>query len=330
MLVQSLRGGVVELVHRVSLAVVDNNGKRVAWTGDPGLRTFMRSAAKPFQAIPLVADGVMERYAITTEELALACASHNSEPRQVSVVRGLLAKIGCEEGALVCGPHRPLFRDFAVREPDAPRPHEVLPRSSLTSNCSGKHTGMLALAAHRGWPLSGYEQSDHPVQRRCKTEVARWCDVAVASIGEGVDGCGVVSFHVPLDAMALAFARLGASNEATAVAVRSAMMGHPDLIAGQDRLCTALMTLYPGEVLAKVGAAGVYGVALPKRGLGLALKLEDGHARATMAALLAVLEQLGLNPSPRSALPRFAEFPVLNTLGNRVGTLRASGQVTFD
>ncbi|HET7038345.1 MAG TPA: asparaginase [Gemmatimonadales bacterium] len=330
LLIEARRGPARESLHRVSVAVMDAAGNCVAWNGDRGFPTFLRSAAKPFQAMPLVADGVVERFAITGPELALATASHNSEARQVAIVRGLLERIGCAERDLACGPHRPLALDLAVPRTGDPVPGDLAPASPIASNCSGKHTGMLAVARAHGWPVAGYQRSDHPVQQRCREEVARWCGVRASEMAEGTDGCGVVSFQVPLDRLATAFARFGVSDEPAGTAVRGAMLAHPDLVAGRNRLCTELMAGYPGEVIAKVGADGVYGLALPRRGLGVGLKVEDGHGRATMAALIAVLDQLGLTPPPSERLPRFARFPVLNTRGAVVGELAPSGTLTFE
>jgi L-asparaginase II len=330
LMVEARRGPARESVHRVSVAVVDAAGVRVAWNGDPRFPTFLRSAAKPFQAIPLVADGAASRFGVTEPELALACASHNSEMRQVAIVRGLLERIGCAERDLACGPHRALALDLAVPPDGEPPPDDLAPPSPLASNCSGKHTGMLALARELELPTAGYEHRDHGVQRRCRDEVARWTGVKPQDIRDGVDGCGVVSFQVPLEALALGFARLGTTDDPAATAVRNAMSRHPDLVAGRYRLCTELMQRYPGEIVAKVGADGVYGVTLPRRGLGVGIKVEDGHARATMVALIAVLDQLGLDPLPSQALPRFARFPVLNTRGIEVGALGAAGSLTFE
>lgn len=340
--VQSLRGRVVESVHRVSVAVVDASGRLKARSGDAELVTFARSAAKPFQALPLLEDGAAERFGVRDDELAMVCASHSSEPGQVELVRGLLTRIGLAESDLACGPHRPLSLDLSL--PDEPGraetsanerrsavPARAGPRSSgsVENNCSGKHTGMLALAIHHGWPTAGYHESTHPVQRRCKETVARWANLAADRVGEGTDGCGVVSFALPLASLALAYARLGASPEPAPRRVVAAMTQRPDLVAGRGRPCTALMQAYPGRVLAKVGAAGVYGATLLDRGLGIALKVEDGDTWAAVLALWAVLEQLGLDPAPSQALPRFAAMPVRNTRGETVGSLEVSGRLTF-
>src|SRR3989442_15910116 len=172
MRVEQLHGGWVEAVHDVHVAVVNATGGLVARTGDAELVTFWRSAAKPFQALPLVTDGAADRFGLTTAELALCCASHSSEPGQVNLVRELLQKIGCGERDLTCGPHTPLSetvaKDYQTRG---------VRLTAGYSNCSGKHAGMLALARHHGWPPEGYARLDHPVQRRCLAEVSRWTGV---------------------------------------------------------------------------------------------------------------------------------------------------------
>ncbi len=338
MRVEQVRGGVVEAWHDVHVAVVDATGRLVARAGDPQLLTFWRSAAKPFQAVPLVADGVVERFGVTSEELALASASHSSEPGQVSMVREFLAKIGCSERDLLCGPHTPLSdrvaKDYQTRG---------VRLTAVYSNCSGKHSGMLALARHHGWPTDSYTRLEHPVQQRCLAEVSRWTEVPVAQIGTAVDGCGVVCFALPLENMAGAYARLGrdAGGEMRDAAVShasrishpasrlshpasrivEAMLRHPELVAGEGRPCTDIMRAHPGRVVAKVGAEGVYCAALVQEGLGVALKVADGHGLASALAMAAVLEALGLRPRPASLVAR----PNVNTRGETVGELRVNG-----
>lgn len=327
LVVESRRGDLVESIHSVSVAVTDINGGLVAHAGNPRFPTFLRSAAKPFQALPLVADGALEHFAFTQDDLALACASHNSEPDQVERVRKLLERVGCQESDLACGPHRPLWRDLAL--PSEVKGFAEVPRTRLSSNCSGKHTGMLAVAKHARWSITGYHLADHPVQQACRREMIRWSGIAPGDLGSAVDGCGVVCFSLPLDRMARAFAALGVSSDPAARVVTEAMMSRPDLVAGTGRLCTAFMRAYPGQVLAKIGAEGVYGAALPQRGLGIAIKVEDGHAWAACLALIAVLEALGLEPSPRQKLAPYAEIPGRNTRGEVVGVMRVAGSLAF-
>lgn len=311
MRVEQLRGGLVEAVHDVHVAVVDAAGRLVARAGDPDLVTFWRSAAKPFQAMPLVEDGVIERFGLTTEDLALACGSHSSEPAQVTRVRDLLGRIGCSERDLLCGPHAPLSetvaQDYQTRG---------VRLTAVYSNCSGKHAGMLALARHHGWSTAFYTRLEHPVQQRCLAEVSRRTGVPVADVKTAVDGCGVVCFAVPLRSMALAYARL-----ANASRIVEAMLRHPELIAGEGRPCTELMRAHPGRVIAKVGAEGVYCALLTGERLGVALKVADGHGVAAALAIAAVLEALGLKPRPASLTVRAN----VNTRGETVGELRVNG-----
>jgi len=317
MLVELHRGSVVESRHRVHAAVVDRDGLLVAHAGDPDFVTYMRSAAKPFQALPLVEDGVVQAFGLTTEDLALACASHSSEPGQVERVRGFLRRVGATPEQLLCGPHTPLSdevaRDYAARG---------VRLEAIHSNCSGKHTGMLGLARHHGWPTAEYTRPDHPVQRRCLAEVSRWTGVPEREIGTGTDGCGVVCFAVPLRAMARSYARLG-SGERGAVALVGAMVSHPQLVAGAGRPCTEMMTSNPGKLIAKVGAEGVYAALVLDQGLGVALKVEDGHGVAATLAMAAVVQELGLvRPD------RLAARPVTNARGETVGRLAISGGLT--
>ncbi|HLZ45260.1 MAG TPA: asparaginase [Gemmatimonadales bacterium] len=309
MLVENRRGSVVESRHQVHVAVVDAAGKLVAQAGNPDLVTFWRSAAKPFQAQPLIQDGAVERFTLTRQDLALACASHSSEPAQVALVRDFLQRIGCSERDLMCGPHRPLSeavaKDYETRG---------MRMTAAYSNCSGKHTGMLALAKVHGWPIEFYARLDHPVQQRCLKSVGEYTDVVTEEIGVGVDGCGVACFALPLRNMALAYTRLDGP-------ILEAMVRHPELIAGAGRPCTEMMTAHPGRVVTKVGAEGVYSALLVREGLGVALKVEDGHSLAAALAIATVLAELGLKPLPASLLKK----PTINSRGETVGEMRVNG-----
>jgi len=284
---------------------------------------FFRSAAKPIQALPVVEDGVAERFGLAGDELALCCASHNAEPRHLEVVASILRKAGLGAEDLECGPHPPMRDEAAAelyRDGGEPRP--------IHNNCSGKHAGMLALAVSRGWPTRGYVGASHPVQRRMLEEVRRWTGLDEGAVGTGTDGCGVVSFAVPLERMALAFARLagaaGRGEEGPGTIV-DAMTGHPFLVAGTGRLCTALMERTGERVFVKTGAEGVYCAGAPERGLGVAVKVEDGARRASDVALLEILGEIDLLvEDDLEALRAFHRPPVRNTRGERVGEVRAS------
>jgi len=325
--VEATRAGRCESLHAVEVAVVDAEGRLIASSGDPDLVTFWRSAAKPFQAMPLVADGGADRFHLGADAIALACGSHSSEPMHVALALRMLAAIGCQESDLACGPHTPL----------SPAVHEAALRAGtqLTpawSNCSGKHAGMLALARHHGWPTAGYERAGHPVQARILEEVARWTGLPGRDLIQAVDGCTTVCFGLPLRQMALAYARFGVSQEPAAVRVREAMLAHPELIGGTGRLCTELTRASKGAVLSKVGAEGVYCAAVPARGLGIALKVGDGEMRSAQVALLGVLGQLdrGGDLAPLTVtLAKYAEPILRNTRREETGVLRAAGALRF-
>jgi len=327
--IEVTRQGHVESCHRVSAAVVDEHGTLVASAGNPEQVTFWRSAAKPFQALPLVQDGGADQFGFGPRELALTCASHSSEPEHRTLCEQMLNRIGCAETALACGPHPPLSQPVAEQVI-----REGLSLTPLWSNCSGKHTGMLAQARHHGWPLEGYQRQGHPLQQRLLEEVSRWTGVKQESILQVGDGCTAVNFGMPLSAMAEGYARLAVSPDASALRIREAMLGHPFLVAGTGRLCTDLMTEAKGTVLAKVGAEGVYSAAyLPLR-LGITLKVEDGAWRAAPPALMAILEQVveTLSPGtkrPWGELPHHAAPILKDTGGNEVGHVRATGQLRF-
>jgi L-asparaginase II len=318
---------VVESVHRVSAAAVTPDGTLLASTGDPNLVTYWRSAAKPFQALPLVEDGVLEAFGLGAEELALACASHSSEAVHLALTDRFLARIGCVESDLACGPHTPL--GSVVAEEVRAAGTTLTPR---WSNCSGKHAGMLALAKFHGWPLTGYEQPDHPVQRRILDVVSAWTGIHASRILLGTDGCATVCFGLPLRAMARAYANLATATQPAPTAVREAMMAHPHLVAGRGRFCTELMLAIAGQLIVKVGAEGVYCAGLPGAGIGLALKIEDGHALAAPLALLAALRQLshrlgamGVPEIPQQGLEHWEAITLRNTRRQPVGELRAEG-----
>lgn len=319
--VEVLRGTVVESRHRVHVAVVDAAGRLRAWAGDPDRVTFARSAIKPLQALPLLEDGVARDFELTGREIALCCASHSGEPHHVEIAAAILDKVEAGEDALACGPHAPFHRPSAM----ALRARG-LEATRLHNNCSGKHAGMLALARFHGWPLGGYHRADHPVQRRMLEEVERWSGLHADEIRTGVDGCGVVTFALPLRRLAGAVARfsaVGRRREGGAGAILDAMAAHPECVAGTDRLCTELIRVVDGRLFAKTGAEGVYVAGSPGAEMGVALKVEDGATRASEPALVAVLAEVGLlSEQEVGRLHRWAEPEVTNTRGEVVGRLQ--------
>ncbi len=317
--VRVVRGPVVESVHEVHACVADARGRVVALCGEGAATTYLRSAAKPFQALPLVEDGVVDALGVTPAELALCCGSHEGEDGHVAGSRSLLERAGLDEAALRCGPHEPFSRAAAralAARGEAPR--------AIHNNCSGKHAGMLALAVHHGWDPEGYHEAGHPVQRRMLEEVVRWTGVPEGSVATGVDGCGVVCFAVPLVAMAAGYARFAraAGDGEPAGRVVDAMTAHPWMVGGTDRVCTRVMERTGPRAFVKLGAEGVYGGGLPREGLGFAVKVRDGGRRAVETVLVAVLEALGvLDDEDVRALADLARPAVRNTRGDVVGHL---------
>ena len=329
--VEATRGPLVESTHRVAVAVVHAEGRLLASAGDPDQVAWWRSAAKPFQAMPLLEDGVDRRFGLESAELALACASHSSEPAHLEAVDRFMAKAGVEEKDLACGVHPPISAEVAKAV--------LCGTATMTpkwSNCSGKHTGMLALARHHGWPLAGYQAEGHPVQERILEVLTRWTGAPRGGIQTAPDGCTAVCFALPLRSMALAYARLGAATDPAPQGIARAMMKHPFLVAGTGRLCTDLMTEWPGNVIAKVGADGIYCAALRWVSVGIALKVEDGDTRAAPIALLEVMRQvLARLPAAKAGLYSLdrlaghARQPIVNTRGVTTGELRPTGSLRF-
>ncbi|HEY9284569.1 MAG TPA: asparaginase [Pyrinomonadaceae bacterium] len=333
-LVEVWRGSIVESRHRGHVAAVDGDGRLVARLGQPGTVTFLRSSAKPHQTIPLVAAGAADRFGLTPPEIAVACGSHSGETLHEQTVAGMLRKIGLDESALKCGAHEPFDRETALEMRRRGEPPRV-----LQNNCSGKHTGMLALALHLGAPAETYDHPDNPVQQLILDTVARFSGLGVDQVVRGTDGCGVPVFGMPVRAMALMYARLVAPDagldEQSAMACRrvvAAMTGSPALVGGtRQRLDTEMMRATSGRIISKIGAEGVYTVGvLPSprwpRGLGLALKIEDGEdRRARPTVVVESLRQLGaLEPDALEALRPYSSFPIRNHRGDRVGEVRAN------
>lgn len=321
--VEVTRGDTIESRHRVHAAVVGEKDALIAGARDHGLVTMWRSCSKMFQVLPFLASGGFDTLDWGSEDLALACASHGGEPEHVAIAERMLASIGLEEGDLACGPHEPLSARGAriVRESGrAP--------TRLHNNCSGKHSAMLARAYTAGWATNGYERADHAVQRSCLNEVANWSGVSVDDMPIAVDGCGVTVMALPLDRMALAYARWGRAIRAgdeLPLRTAEAIGAHPHLLGGTDRFDTVLIEETNGNVLSKVGAEGVHCITVPAAGLGLAVKVEDGALRAQHIAVLRLLQVLQILPETLS--PRLAEWirkPIRNTRGEVVGEVRPS------
>jgi L-asparaginase II len=317
------RGEIGESRHRMQAVARDAAGATLAATPDADGVTTFRSAAKPFQLLPLVERGHAERWGLSDEELAVMSASHTGSAYHVALVRGILSRLELTDRDLACGYHDPIDPDSLTRLTAHPES-----RSPVYNNCSGKHAGMLCLAVSEGWPVAGYERADHPLQRLMLETVSECCGLPPERVAVAVDGCSVSVFGVPLTAMAGAYAKLSAATPAgdgrsrSLDRIRRAMQAHPRAVGGNGRFSTALMQASGGRLVAKGGAEGLQCVGLPDRGLGLALKCEDGQARAVPCATLALLEHLGwLDRAAAEALREWRRPVVHNHAGTVVGRL---------
>jgi L-asparaginase II len=311
--VRVLRGGHLESVHRFAWRVHERDGT-TRGGGETG-PVFLRSAAKPFQALPAVRAGVLERFGLDERHLAVGCASHGGDGQHLGRVAEILLACGVGEDALGCGP-------LAPRDPSAAAglrgpPHRI------HHNCSGKHALGLALCVHSGWPLAEYVEGGHPLQDAMRAAILEATGAAAADVAEAVDGCGMRTYAVGLERLATAFAALAGGGLGPAGArVAEAMSAHPALVAFPGAIDAELMAAHPG-VVAKIGAEAVIAIGTPD-GRGLALKVLDGNGRAVdAAAVLCARELLGL-ASETPALRALARPAIRNSRGAVVGALEGA------
>ncbi|MAZ04664.1 MAG: L-asparaginase II [Sneathiella sp.] len=289
------RGNMVESRHQVVAAISDSHGKLMKSWGQVDSPVYLRSAIKPLQALPLIESGAADALNISEKELSLACASHTGEPIHVEAVESWLGRIGLDISDLECGRHWPTY-DPAARALAAAGQEPT----AAHNNCSGKHSGFLSTALHLKEPLKGYINRDHPVQKRIVAVLEEFTDLDLSEAPVGIDGCSIPTIGIPLQNAALAFARfadpkkMSAERAAACRRLQQAIAKYPEMIAGSDRLCTALDGAANGRIIAKVGAEAVYLAALPEAGIGIAIKALDGTTRAAEAALGAILEDLGV------------------------------------
>ncbi|HEY7688138.1 MAG TPA: asparaginase [Dongiaceae bacterium] len=331
LVVEITRGGMVESRHRAAVAVVDADGKVVRAWGDIDRPVYGRSAIKPLQALPLIESGAADRFNVSAAEIALACASHNGEPRHVELTLAWLKRIGCGIDDLECGGHMP-YHDPSV---------EALIRAgqkptAIYNNCSGKHAGFLCTARHLGEPTRGYINYEHAVQQRILGTLEQICGIGLGDAARGIDGCGIPVIAIPLGNTAMAMARmvdiakLPAARGAAAARIVAAMAEEPFLVAGTNRFCTQIMERVGRKVVLKTGAEGVYVAALRDLGLGIALKVDDGAGRAAEVAMGQVLRHLDVITADEArALGDVLTPPVSNRVGREVGRMRPAADGPF-
>jgi L-asparaginase II len=324
-LVEVVRGAMVESRHCGAIAVADAAGRLALSLGEVGRPIYPRSAVKALQALVLVESGAAERYRLSKQELALACASHNAEPGHVETAVGMLSRAGLDAGALKCGAHWP------IHQPST----QALARagglaSALHNNCSGKHAGFLCAACAMEVDTANYFEAAHPVQREVRAALESLTGAALGEDVCAVDGCSVPTWAVPLGALACGFARF-ATGEGVAPLraqaarrLRGACVEQPWYIAGTGRFCTELMRAFGSRVFVKTGAEGVACAALPELGLGIAVKCDDGAGRAAEVMLATALAHFLTSEADRATLARYIRPSLRNWNGTEVGSLRPS------
>ena len=324
-LVELTRGGIVESLHHGAYCVVNARGEVRVSAGDINTPVFPRSAIKAFQALPAVASGAVDKFGFSDDEVALMCSSHGGEKRHVEGSTSMLQKADFAETDYECGTHWPYYQRRAnemIAAGETP--------SQLHNNCSGKHAGMLAFARHLDADAKGYINPDHAVQREIAHTIGELCDYDLSTTARGIDGCSVPTWAIPLENLALGFARFGTgeglSEEQAKAAKRiiSAVRAHPFMVAGTGRFCTEIMEAIP-RLFIKTGAEGVFCGCIPHAKLGFALKCEDGATRASEVAIANVLAQLDVwTEEEASALANFMSRAIKNRRDIETGFIRGA------
>ena len=327
--VEFTRGGMVESVHNAAAAVVDHKGQLVAFFGDPHYVTFSRSSLKPLQALATVMRGFPDKFGLAERHLALACASHSGERMHTQAAQEILDAVGASVSDLQCGVHIPLYLK--------PENGDIPPKDHFTaihSNCSGKHSTMLALSRILNAPFPEYLHPDGQVQTLIRQSIVDMIGVEPASLHRGVDGCSAPNYAMPLSALATGFARYAWANsqptdsltdsQRAAAKIVRAMMAHPEMVAGTGRFDLQLATAAGQTLFSKSGAEAVVCVGIVTKGWGVALKIGDGAGRAIPPLMASILDQLGvLDQSAKDRLKSVAHPRLKNVRGLEVGTARA-------
>jgi L-asparaginase II len=323
-LAKAYRGNTVESLHFGSVALADSSGKLIYSVGDPNFVTFLRSSAKPFQAIPIVEGGVAEAFGFTQQEIAIISGSHNGEKKHVKTVQSILKKIGLNKSFLKCGTHVPHYYTASGITPPKKK------FSPLEHNCSGKHAGMLAMCVYKSWNLKNYLNPNHPLQKLILKKISELCEYPQKRIKIGIENCGAPTFALPLKNMAIGFSKLvtfKSKDEVTSQSlqvVADSMWKYPEMVSGRKRLDYELAVASKGNILSKGGAEALHCAAILNKGYGLAVKIMDGSQRAIAPASIEVYRQLGiLKKSHLKKLGEFVSSPIYNHNKVKVGFIKS-------
>ncbi len=325
-LVDVVRNGVVESCHRGSAVVVDNAGNVVYSIGDADRSIYPRSAIKPIQALPIIESGAATKFQLSLKEISLSCASHNSENIHVDTVSQWLNRIDLGIENLECGKAFPSYQKAA---------HQLIKEGKDSSkahhNCSGKHSGMLTLARHLMPEVQGYSAHSHKVQQTWMQTMSELIDEDVSKMHWEQDGCGLPAIYMPMQKLALAFARFSEPEKqsdtrgAAMKKIIEALTEHPEMIAGSERCCSAVIKETQGKIITKLGAEAVYAGVIPHLNLGFALKIDDGSIRGCEVALGALLNKMNtLSADENLRLKDFFNPAIKNSLNHVTGEMRPS------
>ncbi len=322
-LVKVYRRDAIESIHHGAIAVADSSGKLLYSVGDPNFMTFLRSSAKPLQALVVVESGAAEAFGLDQQEIAIIAGSHNGETKHVRVVRSILRKIGLNKSYLQCGTHVPHHYTALGLTPPKKR------FSFLQHNCSGKHAGMLAICLYEGWSLKTYLSPRHPLQKRILKKISQLCEYPERKIKVGIEGCGAPTFALPLKNMAIAFSKLRsfrAQDELTSQSlqvVADSVWRYPEMISGRGRFDYELATVSKGNILAKAGAEALHCAVILDKGYAVVVKILDGSRRAIPPASIEVYRQLGvLGKAQLKKLTRLSSPSIHDHQGKKVGYLK--------
>jgi len=324
LVVEVTRGNSVESTHEIDLIVADSAGSLVSVYGNENLHVYPRSANKSLQALPLIESGAADAFGFQDRHLALACASHNGQPMHTQAASEMLHLAGLDETCLECGTQLPKDPDDLVE-----LVRKGLDVTAIHNNCSGKHSGFLAFARHMGLETKGYINFNSSVQKEIAATLEAVTNARHGEDNYGIDGCSIPTYRIPLKNLAIAYARFGVGDDPSAVRsqamirLRDACFVHPEMVAGDNRVCTQLMQTLGDRALVKVGAEGVYTMSLPELGIGVAMKARDGGFRAVEVAVSQfACDLLGLDEVDLERMKPLTNPVLKNWNSFEVGTAR--------
>ncbi len=325
-LVERYRGGVLESFHRGVICIVNDRKEVIFSVGDTDQICFPRSALKFIQAIPVIESGAADHFGFTPQEIAILCGSHNGEKEHIAVVQSILNKIGLDKTSLKCGPQYPTLTE----DKNALIKADIAPED-IHNNCSGKHSGFLALCVFKGYDIDSYLDSTHPIHQEILQLVSDFHDYPVEKIATGLDGCSAPIFSLPVYNQAIAYMKLvnpvmfSPARQKAINRLTDAVTAYPNMIAGKNRYCTELMAEAKGSLIGKTGADGVYSLGIKGRSYGICIKIDDGLMGPQYAIAQKVVEQLNILESESlKKLESYIEHPIINWNKLDTGTCKVA------